>query len=166
MGRKSIKEDKNIYFISREENGMTREAAAEALGCISADRIEKIENEKSSAHPDEVLIMAEVYKNPLLCNYYCSHECPIGQEYVPSVEAKEIEKITLEMLSAINTLEAEKNRLIEITVDGKVSAEEIADFKRIKEHLSQMSLTIDSLNLWIDNMLATGSIDKQLYEAL
>ena len=46
--KKSIKENKNIYFTSREECNMTREAAAEALVHISADRIEKIENEKDS----------------------------------------------------------------------------------------------------------------------
>ena len=74
MGRKSVKEDKNVYFTSREAAGWTREIAAEQLGCISADRIEKIENEKSMPHPDEVLIMSEIYKNPSLCNYYCSHE--------------------------------------------------------------------------------------------
>ena len=59
MGRKSIRENKNIYFVSRENTGMTREAASNELGYISADRIEKIENEKSAPHPDEVLAMAK-----------------------------------------------------------------------------------------------------------
>ncbi|MCR5267752.1 MAG: helix-turn-helix transcriptional regulator [Lachnospiraceae bacterium] len=156
MGRKSTRENKNIYFTSREACGMTREAASNALGYISADRIEKIENEKSAAHPDEVLAMSKAYKNPSLCNYYCSHECPIGQKYVPEVESKVLEKITLEMLATLNTLSAEKDRLIEITVDGKITEDEIGDFKKIKEHLSQMSLAIDSLNLWVDNAIASG----------
>ena len=82
MGRRSTKENKNINQLSREEATLTREVAAEALGFISADRIEKIENEKSMAHPDEILAMAECYKKPTLCNYYCSHECPVGQERV------------------------------------------------------------------------------------
>ena len=42
MGRKSTKENKNIYQTSREAMEYTREAAAEKLGFISADRIEKI----------------------------------------------------------------------------------------------------------------------------
>ncbi len=158
MGRKSIRENKNLYFVSRENTGMTREAASNELGYISADRIEKIENEKSAPHPDEVLAMAKAYKNPSLCNYYCSHECPIGKEYVPEVESKALEKITLEMLATLNTLSAEKDRLIEITVDGTISEDEIQDFKRIKEHLSQMSLAINSLNLWVDNAIATGAV--------
>ena len=45
MGRKSTKENKNIYQTSREAMDYTRETAAEKLGFISADRIEKIENE-------------------------------------------------------------------------------------------------------------------------
>ncbi len=164
MGRKSIKENKNVYFSSRENLGLTREAASEVLGYVSADRIEKIENEKSSPHPDEVLAMASAYKNPALCNYYCSHECPIGKEYVPTVESKAIEKITLEMLNTLNTLEAEKNRLIEITVDGIITEDEAEDFNRIREHLSQMATAIDSMNLWIDDTIAKGRVEKKLFE--
>ena len=36
MGRKSTKENKNIYQISREEVGLTREAAAEKMDYISS----------------------------------------------------------------------------------------------------------------------------------
>ena len=129
MGRKSTKENKNIYQTSREEAGFTREAAAEVLEFISSDRIEKIESEKSLPHPDEILAMADCYKNPGLCNYYCSHECPIGQEYVPEVKLKDLSQITLEMLASLNTLEKEKNRLIEITVDGVISEDEKEDFE-------------------------------------
>ena len=41
MGRKSTRENKNIYQISREEAGLTREGASEKLKFLSADRIEK-----------------------------------------------------------------------------------------------------------------------------
>ena len=127
MGRKSTKENKNIYQTSREAAGLTRESAAELLEYISSDRIEKIESEKSLPHPDEILAMADCYKNPSLCNYYCSHECPIGQEYVPEVKLKDLSQITLEMLASLNSLEREKTRLIEITVDGIISEDEKED---------------------------------------
>lgn len=162
MGRKSTKENKNIYQTSRETAGLTREAAAEQLAFISSDRIEKIENERSYPHPDEILAMADCYKNPSLCNYYCSHECPIGQEYVPEVAVKDLSVITLEMLSTLNTLSKEKDRLIDIAADGEISDDEIPDFLRIKENLENMSLTIDSLKLWVENTIASGKIDKDL----
>ena len=158
MGRKSTKENKNIYQLSREEANLTREAAAEELEFISSDRIEKIESEKSLPHPDEILAMADCYKNPALCNYYCSHECPIGQEYVPEVKFKELSQITLEMLASLNTLEKEKNRLIEITVDGVISEDEMKDFEKIQDQLAQISLAIDSLELWVQKAIADGRI--------
>ena len=161
MGRKSTKENKNIYQTSRETAGLTREGASELLEFISSDRIEKIENEKSLPHPDEILAMADCYKNPSLCNYYCSHECPIGQEYVPEVKAKELSQITLEMLASLNSLEKEKNRLIEITVDGQITEDEMKDFEKIQEQLSQISMAIDSLQLWVQKAIADGRIDKK-----
>ena len=164
MGRKSTKENKNIYQTSREAMNLTREAAAEVLEFISADRIEKIENERSLPHPDEVLAMADGYKNPSLCNYFCSHECPIGIEYVPEVKSKELSQITLEMLATLNKLSRDKDRLVEITVDGELSEDEIPNFMKIKEELEKMALAIDSLNLWMENTIATGKIDKSLIE--
>lgn len=158
MGRKSTKENKNIYQISREEAGFTRDAAAEALEFISSDRIEKIESEKSLPHPDEILAMADCYKNPTLCNYYCSHECPIGQEYVPEVKLKDLSQITLEMLASLNSLEKEKTRLIEITVDGVISDDEKEDFERIQSQLAQISLAVDSLQLWVQKAIVDGKI--------
>lgn len=159
MGRKSTKENKNIYQTSREEAGFTREAAAEVLEFISSDRIEKIENEKSLPHPDEILAMADCYRNPSLCNYYCSHECPIGQEYVPEVKLKDLSQITLEMLASLNSLEKEKSRLIEITVDGVISDDERKDFERIQDQLAQIAMAVDSLQLWVQKAIVDGKID-------
>ncbi|MDO5344699.1 MAG: helix-turn-helix transcriptional regulator [Lachnospiraceae bacterium] len=159
MGRKSTKENKNVYQTSREERNYSREAAAEKLGFLSADRIEKIENEKSLPHPEEVLAMADCYKNPSLCNYFCSHECPIGREYVPEIKVKELSQIILEMLATLNRLSHEKERLIEITVDGELSQDELPDFLKIKDELEKMALAIDSLNLWVDHTIASGKID-------
>lgn len=160
MGRNSIRENKNIYHKSREAAALTREAAAEQLEFISESKIEKIEYDKVIPQPDEVLAMARCYKNPTLCNYYCSHECPIGQEYVPEVSFKELSQITLEMLASLNALEKEKNRLIEITVDGVISDDELKDFKKIQHQLSQISLAIDSLQLWVDKALMDGKISQ------
>ena len=161
MGNRSVKENKNMYFKAREDAGLTREAAAEKMGCISADRIYNIET-KSLPHPDEVLLMAECYKNPALCNHYCSHDCEIGQKYVPEVQSKDLPTITLEMLSTLNTLSGNRDRLIDISADGEISADEMPDFQAIQDTLNKMSLAISSLKLWVDNAVATGRIDKSL----
>ena len=69
MARVSTKENKNIYQLTRESLKLTRESASELLETISPERIEKIENERSLPYPDEVLAMAEKYRQPKLCNY-------------------------------------------------------------------------------------------------
>ena len=142
--------DKNIYRESREAAGFTREAASERLVFISEDRLERIENEKSAPHPDEILAMAEQYRNPKLCNYYCSKECPIGIGKVPEINVKDFSQITLEMLSTINALSAQKDLLIDIAADGNISKEEIDSFNSIKENLDKMALSIESLRLWME----------------
>lgn len=159
MGRKSTKENKNIYQQAREDRELTREAAAQLLEFISDDRIEKIESDKAVARPEEVMKMAECYKHPELCNYYCSHECPIGQRYVPEVSLKDLSQISLEVLASLNALEKQKNRLIEITVDGIVHEDEKEDFFRIRSQLADMDRAISALTLWVDNALNTGKIE-------
>ena len=114
---------------------------------ISADRIEKIESEKSYPHPDEILVMADCYKKPNLCNYYCSHECPIGKEFVPEVRLKDLSQIVLEMLASLNAIDKDKNRLIEITADGKLTADEYRDFASIENQLNKISLSAYALKL-------------------
>lgn len=158
MGRKSTKENKNIYQISREEQNLTREAASSLMEFISSDRIEKIENEKSCPHPDEILAMADCYKTPSLCNYYCSHECPIGQGTVPELTLKDLSQIVLETLASLNAMENEKNRLIEITVDGKITDDEREDFERIQAQLEEISIAVDSLKLWVAQAIADGKM--------
>ena len=119
MGRVSTRQNKNIYQRTREELGLTREKAEELLESVTAERIEKIESEKSLPYPDEVLQMAEKYKTPILCNYYCANQCPIGQQYVPEVKSKDLSQIILELLASLNAVSKQKDRLIEITADGE-----------------------------------------------
>ena len=163
MGRVSVKENKNIYQLRREELGLSREKASELLETMPAERIEKIESEKSLPHPDEVLTMAEKYKNPALCNYYCSTQCPIGQQYVPKIEVKELSAIVLEMLASLNSVNKKKDRLIEITADGKIDSDEIDDFIYIQDELERISITVEALQLWAERMLANGIIDPEIY---
>lgn len=162
MGKRSIKKDKNIYQLSREALELTREKASERMEFISADRIEKIESGKSLPHPDEILAMAECYKKPSLCNYFCSHECQIGQQYVPEIKEKALSQIVLEMLSLLNSVEEEKNRFIEITADGIVSEDEAEDFVNIQDKLKKISQSVDSLQLWVESMIANGNMEKEL----
>ena len=165
MGRASTKQNKTPYQLAREELGLSRERAAELLETIPAERIERIESERSLPRPDEVLRMAQRYKKPSLCNAYCARACPIGQEYVPEIKPKELPAIVLEMLASLNAMDKKKERLIEITADGQISSDEIDDFIRIRQELERISVTVETLQLWTERMLANGQIDAEAYKA-
>jgi hypothetical protein len=108
--------------------------------------------------------MAESYKNPNLCNYYCSNKCPIGIKYVPEIKTKELSQIILEMLASLNLVNKKRDRLIEITYDGEISNDQIEDFIRIQQELEKISITVEALQLWSEQMVANGTIDKKVYE--
>ena len=60
------------------------------------------------------------------------------------------------MLAVLNQLNQKRDRLIEITVDGEISDEEIEDFEAIRRQLNDMSMTIDSLSLWVEKAIDAG----------
>ena len=157
MGRSSTRENKTRYQLAREELGLSREKASELLETIAPERIEKIESERSLPRPDEVLIMAEKYKTPSLCNYFCARQCPIGQQYVPEIRNSELSDIVLKMLASLNAMDRKKERLIEIAADGTIS------FVRIQKELERISVTVETLQLWVEKMLANGRIDTEAY---
>lgn len=163
MGRSSTRENKTRYQLAREELGLSREKASELLETITPERIEKIESERSLPRPDEVLIMAEKYKTPSLCNYFCARQCPIGQQYVPEIRNSELSDIVLKMLASLNAMDRKKERLIEIAADGAISKDEIDDFVRIQKELERISVTVETLQLWVEKMLANGRIDTEAY---
>ena len=165
MGRASTRQNKTPYQLAREELGLSRERAAELLETIPAERIERIESERSLPRPDEVLRMAQRYKKPSLCNAYCARACPIGQEYVPEIKIKDLSQIVLEMLASLNAMSKRKERLIEITADGVIDENEVEDFVFIQQELERISITVETLQLWSEKMLATGVIDEARYNA-
>lgn len=67
------------------------------------------------------------------------------------------------MLASLNSISKKQERLIEITADGIIDKEEIKDFVKIQKELEQISITVETLQLWSEQMLANNSIDIDLY---
>lgn len=160
MGRRSTKENKTIYQTTREELGLTREKAAEMIPGFSPERIEKIENGRIQIQPDDVMLLAEYYKAPFLCNYYCANECPIGQVHALRPEPKELAQIAVETLNALNRMNRSKDRLLEIVEDGQVRSDEYDDFVEIKEVLDRIALSVANLQLWVNEQIAAGKLNE------
>ena len=153
MGKQSTRENKTIYQQYREEQGLTREKASQEMTGVSASRIENI------------IQMADCYKHPDLCNYYCSHKCMIGDRYVPEIEVSELSTIILETIASLNEINPLTSRLIQIARDGKITDDEIKDFAYISQKLDEVSLAIDSLNLWVDKTASEKNINIGLLNA-
>ena len=159
MGRKSVKENKSIYQQTREELGLTREKAAELVPGFSPERLEKIENGRTQIQPGDVMLLAEYYKAPILCNDYCANECPIGQVHALRPESKELGQIAVETLNAVNRISKNRDRLLEIVEDGQVCSDEYADFLEIKATLDKIALSVSNLQLWVDEQIASGKLN-------
>jgi len=158
MGKKSTKENKSIYQQAREECGLTRADVEDATdGILSASRIEKIENATLNAHPEDIIVMAQTYKKPELCNYFCTKECPIGERFVPEVKTiHDLPQIAMSLLSSLNALNRDTERIIDITADGHINEDEMKDFELFRGHLDEMSLSIETLKLWAEKELYGG----------
>lgn len=159
-----MNKEKNNYVEARKQSNLTQAKASEAMQTISEDRLARLETGKITMTPNDVLEMANAYKRPDLCNYYCTHECPIGKNTLSEIKPQQLSNIILKMVASLNTVETEKNALIEITSDGQISENELKDFARIQMKLNEISSTVEALKLWVKEMIANGSIDEKEYE--
>ena len=166
MGKKSIKENKNIYFERREKLGQSRAQASELMAGMTETSLEKMETGKTNIYPEDVVLMSKAYKRPDLCNYYCTHECAIGKTSVPEVKISSLSEIVLAMLSPLNSLERQKDRLIDITADGEITDDELSDFVNIQNQLEHIDATVEALKLWVEGTIAEGKINKEKLDAL
>ena len=155
MGKQSTRENKTFYQICREEAGLTRSEASEKMTAVSDSKIEE-------PTPYDIIQMADAYRRPDLCNYYCSHKCEIGHRYVPEVEVTDLSNIILETIASLNEINPLTTRLIQIARDGKISDDEIRDFAFISNKLDEISLAIDSLNLWVDKTAGEQGLNIEL----
>ena len=80
---------------------------------------------------------------------------------MPEIKIKDLSQIVLETVASLNSLGKQKDRLIEITVDGKITGDEIEDFIYIQNELERISITVETLQLWAEKMIANGVIDAE-----
>lgn len=155
MAEKKEKEYSSLYEqIRHEKLSWTRAKASLELKCIDENRLERIEKNRAAIRPDEVLIMAEVYDEPSLCNYYCAMQCPIGKDgevpYIGQPEQSELPMIVLRMIASLNSTSQMKDKLIEIAADGDVTDDELEEFEAIRRELEKITSTVKMLEMWAD----------------
>lgn len=153
MGRDAAKAKGNPYYERRLEAARyndslySREKASELLG-ISPSSLAEYETGVTKFVPvDKVVLMADLYNAPDLCNRYCVHECPIGARLPISDDVVGIERVTVKLIRSlrIRELEEMKDSLLRIAEDGRVTDEELDAFSDVIEYLKSTSKTISEL---------------------
>ncbi len=169
MGRKSIKENKNVYQEARDELGWSREKAADEIlkiengryGYVDKYKLVKIEEESIKIQPEDIVALSKVYNKPELRNYYCCHQCDIGAIDAPEVIYKDnVHEILVNMAISLESVNTKKTRLMEILADGKVDDAEIADLNKILEELEKISMTVEAIQLWCEKAKRLGDENK------
>ena len=80
-----------------------------------------------------------------------------ASEKMTAVSDSKIEKFEYEMQ------EPTPYDIIQIARDGKISDDEIRDFAFISNKLDEISLAIDSLNLWVDKTAGEQGLNIELF---
>lgn len=158
MGRKATKAADNIYYLARMEAAKcndflnSREGASEVIG-IDRTRLARIELGSLDPYPEEVLLMADTYNTPEICNFYCSEQCPLGKHTMIPVEIAELDRLTLQVLSSFQKISSIKETLLEITADGIITEDEKPKLDKVLNALDSISSNAQSLKLWAEKNL-------------
>jgi len=162
MGRGATKATGNPWYDARIEAAKwddrlcSREGASELLG-MSVSAVADAELGLTKVMPvDKAVLMADLYRAPVLLNYYCLNECPIGRRRPISDDSLEIERATVKLTKVLRkeTVQWFKHGLQDIAADGVVSADEIEDFDKIVDELREVAKIISELEVIRDKAKA------------
>ena len=97
--------------------------------------------------------------NPIMICLHNGYDGFVGH-YTGTV--RELANIILETIASLNEINPLTGRLIQISRDGKITDDEIHNFALISKKLDEISLAIDSLNLWVDKTASDHKINIDL----
>ena len=146
MPKMATKAADNVFYQARmaaakwNDRLSSREGAADVTG-LDRTRIAYIELGTINPYPEEILILADCYNAPELCNHYCSRMCPLGCQTVEPLEVKALESSTLQLLAAIRNLPEVKD--------------DLEDMESILWQLRQTANRIKALELVYEKCLRT-----------
>lgn len=155
MGRDASKAAGNVWYEARlsaakyNDKLLSREGAAEQLG-MSVSAIADAELGLSKIMPvDKAVMMADLYGEPALLNFYCLHECPIGRKRPLSDDRISIDRATVKLTKSLRKemVQYFKYGLQDIAADGEVSDDEFEAFDEIVDELREVSKIISELEI-------------------
>ena len=133
----------------------SREGASEETG-IDRTRLARIELGSLNPYPEEVLLMADTYDAPQLANFYCSKMCPLGKKTVPPAEMRNIDRLTIRIITALGEANEIRDAILEVVKDGVVTGEEAPRIQAVVAALDQIAITAQELKMWVGKNLKEG----------
>lgn len=125
----------------------SREGVEAELG-ISVDALRRIETGVNKVIPvDSAVLLADLYNEPSLLNYYCLNECPIGKDRALSYETHGIDRVTVKLLkrTKLDELMKVRQKLMDIAEDGMVSDDEVDELNDVLEYFKKIQETVSEL---------------------
>ena len=130
----------------------SREGAAEVSG-IDRTRLARFELGTKIPHPEEVILMADSYSAPELCNWHCANDCPIGKKTIPRLTLTNVDRAILNFIAAYRALingEHDVDKfLMGVTGDGVLNEEIKPLLNRVADLANQLSIRTQELALWV-----------------
>ncbi len=164
MARVSTKENKNIYQLTRESLKLTRESASELLETISRS----VSRRSRTNDPCPIRTRYWPWRrntgSPAFATTTVQTSAPSARVCAGDQGQRPFQ-IVLEMLASLNSVSKQKDRLIEITQTARSPEMSWRTFIFIQEELERISITVETLQLWSERMMATGVIDEEQYNA-
>ncbi|MBO4337583.1 MAG: helix-turn-helix transcriptional regulator [Lachnospiraceae bacterium] len=138
-----------VYKTLRRRYDLSQEQLAEAAH-LTRDKLGDIERGKVKPSPEDIIYLSRQLNGRRLCRWYCYAECPIGEEIellpVDAIEEEELSTTMMKIMNELNKLKKiDINRLIEISMDGKIDTSELDDYKALRDSLAQLGQAYGTL---------------------
>lgn len=152
MSNITAKTSSNVFYKARCEAAKhneplsSREGAADIMS-IDRGRLYRIESGIANPYPEEIHLMADLYKAPELENYYCTNICPLGGD-MPKADISTLDRIAIRALDSFRKLSNTRELLLDITADGVITEDEKDDLQKIIENLEALEAVAQNLKIW------------------
>lgn len=148
MSKYATKANENVFYLARSEAAKfndslaSREGASEMLG-TDRTRLARIELGSQDPLPEDVLLMADLYKRPELCNHYCTKICPIGKKTMEPMVEGSLPELAIKSFFAAHDIDQPAEEFLKMMEDGKLDSK---DKKRLEEIVPEIKKTVNVFN--------------------
>lgn len=148
MSKYATKANENVFYLARSEAAKfndslaSREGASEMLG-TDRTRLARIELGSQDPLPEDVLLMADLYRRPELCNHYCTKICPIGKKTMEPMVEGSLPELAIRSFFAAHDIDQPAEEFLKMMEDGKLDSK---DKERLEKILPEIRKTVNVFN--------------------